>query len=237
MLLDFLGGMVLTAVAVVNLNALLSALAVARRTRLLLAAVVGLWVGLQISLATAGVFASQLSLTVPFLGLAVIAPVVAVGLAAWRSAAVRAALLALPMPLLVGLHAGRILGVFFLLLAASDRLGGPFPQAAGWGDIAVGVLALPLAAAIARGTASPASIEAWNVLGALDLVLALTLGILSTNGFVLQAISAGAGSAAMAQLPWSLIPTVLVPFYLIVHGIVFAQLRQARQANNAPQTA
>jgi len=27
------------------------------------------------------------------------------------------------------------------------------------------------------------------------------------------------------SLPWSLIPTVLVPFFLIVHGIVFAQLR------------
>jgi len=29
-------------------------------------------------------------------------------------------------------------------------------------------------------------------------------------------------------LPWSLIPTVLVPFYLITHGIVFAQLRARR---------
>jgi hypothetical protein len=29
-------------------------------------------------------------------------------------------------------------------------------------------------------------------------------------------------------LPWALIPTVLVPFYLISHGIVFAQLRARR---------
>jgi hypothetical protein len=26
------------------------------------------------------------------------------------------------------------------------------------------------------------------------------------------------------MLPWSLIPTVLVPMFLIVHGVIFAQL-------------
>ena len=31
------------------------------------------------------------------------------------------------------------------------------------------------------------------------------------------------------MLPWSLIPTVLVPMYLIVHGIIFAKLGQASQ--------
>lgn len=237
MFLDFLGGTVLTAVAVVNLNAVLSALQVSRTARLALATAVGLWVGLQASLATAGAFAAEFALTVPILGLMVLAPVAVVGFAAWRSPAVRSALLDLPIPLLVGLNAGRLLGVFFLFLAAAGRLGGPFPQAAGWGDIAVGLLALPLAAALARGTASHAGVAAWNYLGAADLILAVTLGTISTNGFALQVISAGAGSAAIAQLPWSLIPTVLVPFYLILHGIVFAQLRRARTGEAAVRTA
>jgi hypothetical protein len=30
-------------------------------------------------------------------------------------------------------------------------------------------------------------------------------------------------------MPWLLIPAVLVPFYLITHGIVYAQLRQAQR--------
>jgi len=34
-------------------------------------------------------------------------------------------------------------------------------------------------------------------------------------------------------LPWSLIPTVLVPMYLIVHGIIFAKLAQASSARRA----
>jgi len=45
----------------------------------------------------------------------------------------------------------------------------------------------------------------------------------------LHLIHAGVGSAALVTLPWSLIPLFLVPFYLIGHGIVFAQARsQAR---------
>jgi hypothetical protein len=40
----------------------------------------------------------------------------------------------------------------------------------------------------------------------------------------LQLIHAGVGSEAMQQLPFCLVPTVLVPFYLITHGIIFAQL-------------
>jgi len=47
----------------------------------------------------------------------------------------------------------------------------------------------------------------------------------------LRIIHAGAGSGAVYSLPWSLIPTVLVPFFLIVHGIIFAQLR-ARMTKN-----
>jgi hypothetical protein len=31
----------------------------------------------------------------------------------------------------------------------------------------------------------------------------------------------------MWSLPWSNIPTLLVPFYLITHGIIFARLAQA----------
>ena len=42
--------------------------------------------------------------------------------------------------------------------------------------------------------------------------------------------------AAMQHLPWSLIPTVLVPFYLIFHGIIFAQLR-ARSAAGTGRAA
>jgi len=64
----------------------------------------------------------------------------------------------------------------------------------------------------------------WNAFGMLDLVVALALGVVSANGSPLQMIHAGAGSEGVQMLPWSLIPTVLVPMFLIVHAAVFAQL-------------
>jgi hypothetical protein len=34
----------------------------------------------------------------------------------------------------------------------------------------------------------------------------------------------------MQQLPWSFIPTVLVPYFLVAHGVIAAQLLQSRRA-------
>jgi hypothetical protein len=135
-------------------------------------------------------------------------------------------MLAIPVSLAIGVNVFRLEGVFILALAGEGRLGGPFPQSAGWGDIVVGVLAIPLAILATRTGANDARILAWNAFGILDLVLAVTLGIASGNGSPLQLIHAGAGSAAIQMLPWSLIPTVLVPLFLISHAVVFARARE-----------
>ena len=80
-------------------------------------------------------------------------------------------------------------------------------------------------------------VAAWNAFGMLDLVFAILLGVISANGSPLQLVHAGAGSAAVQVLPWSLIPTVLVPMFLIVHGVIFAQLcaRSGRHQSTAGQ--
>jgi hypothetical protein len=138
--------------------------------------------------------------------------------------------LALPMPLLIGLNSMRVLGILFLFLAANGRLSGPFPYAAGCGDIITGVLALPLALNIARSRqVSARAIQRWNIFGALDLLVALGLGVTSAVGSPLQMIHAGVGSQAMQYLPFCLVPTVLVPFYLISHAIVAAKLAVGRR--------
>ena len=90
-----------------------------------------------------------------------------------------------------------------------------------------------LSIAAASGSAGRGPILAWNVFATLDLVLAVTLGTLSSNGFAYQAIEAGPGSQAVQEMPFLLIPTVLVPFYLVMHGIIFAQLRQRSVATAA----
>jgi hypothetical protein len=49
----------------------------------------------------------------------------------------------------------------------------------------------------------------------------------------LQIFGGTIGSAAVVMLPWSTIPSLLVPFYLITHGIIFAKLARARRVTVA----
>ena len=222
-MLDFLGTVVIAAVMVVNLNSFLSTADIARASRLRLAIGVGLWIGGATAVAGAG-FLAQAQ---PVVGIFVSLPILTAILLASRYPAARAALISVPMPLLVGLNVSRVFGGFFLMLAAVDRLSGPFPYSAGWGDIITGVLALPAIWLAARASIGGDRLLAiWNAFGALDLIAAVTLGITSANTSPFQLLHVGVGPAAILTLPWSLVPTVLVPFYLIVHGIIALQLHQ-----------
>jgi hypothetical protein len=229
-MLDLIGTIVLVAVISLSINVLSNAVAVSPAARLTITAAAGAWTGLAAAVAAAGVFANT-SLPFPWIGAFVAFPLVAVSAAALLFPAVRSALLGIPLPTLVGLNIARVLGGFFILLAWSGRLGGPFPQSAGWGDVITGALAVAVMQLAAQGGKSgDLTIWMWNAFGALDLFAALALGVMSANGAPLQLIHAGAGSAAVQLLPWALIPTVLVPFYLLTHGIILARLL-ARRAN------
>ena len=230
MTLDFIASVVLVAAVIINIALMTNALAVSQRGRLVFAGVAGTWAGLPFALYGSGAFQARMALEFPLIGLMVVLPLIVTGMLAWLSMRARHALLALPMQLLIGLNIMRVFGAFFLFLAVTDRLGGPFPYSAGWGDVITGAAALPLAIAAIRGNASPTLVWGWNLFGTIDLILAVTLGTLSSNGFAFQIIHAGEGSAAIQHMPWLLIPTVLVPFYLVTHGIIFAKLRQSPSA-------
>ena len=238
-MLDFIGTVTLTIVIILNINVFINGIAVTSAARLAIVIVAGAWVGLATAVAFAGLFANA-GAPFPWVGAFVVIPLLVVGAAALLFPAVRSVLLRAPLPTLVGLNIARVLGAFFILLAFSGRLGGPFPQSAGWGDVITGLFAIPVMGLAALQTAlRDRAIWIWNAFGTLDLLAAIALGVMSANGSPLQLIHAGAGSAAVQLLPWALIPSVLVPFYLITHGIIFAQLR-ARSANAvhaADQTA
>jgi len=224
MFLDLIGGAVLVAVFMFDVTSVVLALDVPSELKPVLASIAGLWLGAQAVLAAAGAFRIIPGQPVALIGVMAATPLVVTVLASLFSTRVRAALLALPMSLLISLDVARVIGVFFLLLALAGRLSGPFPISAGWGDIITGLAALPLIAMAARNTGSGA-ILAWNVFGLLDLVAAFTLAVLSFNGSAIQLIHAGVGADGVLSMPWVLIPTALVPFYVITHGIIFAKLR------------
>ena len=222
-MLDFAGTIVTAALMTFIVGALVSYLDIGRAAKLGIAGVAGAWIGLAAAAGAAGWFA--IARPLPVIGVFVAAPLLAAAIAAC-SPAVRAALLALPTKLLIGLNIGRVFAILFLLLAMQGRLAGPFPHFAGWGDIITGVVAVPLLFVAVERNAT--AIAAWNYFGAADLVLAIFLGITSTEGAPLQLFSYPPGAQAMQQLPWSFVPTVLVPFYLIMHAIVWAQLRRLK---------
>lgn len=217
----------------INLVAMASVLPLTFRQRLILAGAAGAWVGLATGLGQAGALAFSSDQPVPLIGVLASAPLVAAALGWGLFPGFRAALMGVPTPLLIRINALRVIGALFLILAVVGRLGGPFPYFAGIGDVITGVLAIPVARAAAL---SPGRGGLWNAFGALDLVAAIALGLATAQGSPLHLINAGVGSQAMQFLPFSLVPTVLAPFYLIVHGVVAAQLldqRRRRQAAGA----
>jgi hypothetical protein len=222
-MLDFIGTIVAAALMVFVVAALLIFMDVSRRTKLALAALLGFWIGLAAAASAAG----WLSIARPFpvIGLFVAAPLLAAAFAAtWPGA--RQAMLSLPLPLMVGLNIGRVAGVLFLLLAAEGRLSGPFPHSAGWGDIITGALALPVLWLLQDNGRHAMAVHLWNAFGMADLVMAISLGVTSAANSPLGIFRDGAGSEAMQHLPWSFVPTVLVPLYMIMHAIIWVRLRR-----------
>ncbi|MGC1400656.1 MAG: hypothetical protein WA827_19045 [Candidatus Binatus sp.] len=227
-MLNMIGHVVGMTAIFVNITAVISAVSLTLRQRLIAGGVAGAWVGLATALGAAGALAFSPEHPVPLVGVMFAVPLLTTAALWLASSNFRAALMAIPMSLLIGLNALRILGWLFLALAAVGRLSGPFPFSAGLGDMITGSLAIPLALRVARG--EQASVASWNVFGALDLFFAVGLGLTSSQGSPLQILHVGVGAEAMQHLPFSLVPTVLVPFYLITHGIIAAQLATRRKA-------
>jgi len=225
-MVDFLGTIATAALMMLMVNAVLTFMPIGRPAKLVVAGVAGLWIGFAAAASAAG----WLTIARPFpvIGIFVATPLIAAAVAMTFPAG-RAAMLGVPMPLMIGLNIGRVLAVLFFALEAQGRLAGPFPFFAGWGDIITGVVALPLLFVAAKRSWA---IMLWNLFGTADLIDAIFLGVTSSEGSPLQLFHSPPGSDAMQYLPWSFVPTVLVPLYLILHGIIFAQL-SARQASAA----
>ena len=174
------------------------------------------WVGLVVLGGATGFFAG-----LPFpgaqviiLGLAVatiVASVAVPSLRAWFDS--------VPLRALIGFNVFRIVGLVFLVYAARGQLSQLLADRAGWGDIAVGALALVLAAAGEPRTALHRGLTyAWNALGTLDLVTALVTATFVTIRGLTPSIQ------ALLTLPLVLLPAFLVPIYLAVHVLIFRRL-------------
>ena len=198
--------------------------------RLTAAGVLGAWFALVVAIGAAGALDPISGLGVPGLGLTVALPVVALAGAFFAFRPIRDAMLAVPLPAMVAVNAIRSLGVIFVILHAAGELPAPFAPSAGWGDIFVGVTALPVAWSLARfGAPARALALLWNTIGIADLVNAVALGALSAPG-PLQVFAGPPSSAMMTTLPWLLIPGFLVPCLMFIHIVIFYRLATTKAA-------
>jgi hypothetical protein len=117
----------------------------------------------------------------------------------------------------VAIQTWRILGIAFLWGVSQGILHPAFGIPAGVGDILIGVTAIPFAYFLSKGFGwSKYVLVVWNVLGIADLVMAVSLGLITASEF---------GISTMTAFPWVLVPTVGVPLALMLHGITLYRLR------------
>lgn len=176
------------------------------------------WVIGTIVLAASGALAAN-DLLIPVL---IFIPVAGFALA-WRTnPTFRSIVLSLDTGILVILHSWRMLGVGFLFLYAHDVLPGLFAWLAGLGDAMAAAGATLIGIKLLRGSeVSKQALLRWNSFGLLDFLIAVTVGTALRSDL----LGSGITTDQLAFLPLSLVPTLVVPFYMITHLIIFLQLR------------
>ena len=182
------------------------------------------WFILVVILAATRALYYEHGLGTPGLGLAVALPIAILCVTVARIKSLREGFYRAPLWLLIGVHTVRLLGISFIVLYAVGRLPAPFAPVAGWGDIFVGATA-PMVAWLAyrRSTNAQTIVWIWNIIGIVDLIAAVGLGVMSSPG-PLRLIFAEPSSAIMTTLPWLLIPGFLVPLLMSVHIAIFIRL-------------
>ncbi len=186
------------------------------------------WFVFALSAGALHVFKTDPNLPPLALGLAALTPIVVFLLWFGTSAGFRQFVLSLNPRTLTLVHSWRIAGFTFLALYAAGLLPGVFALPAGLGDIAIGATAHLAVTKLANFSRRRGFIL-WQVLGILDLVVAIMLGttarLIDPNG-----VSTG----VMNVLPMSLIPTFAVPLLIILHVICIAQARRWREPRYVP---
>jgi hypothetical protein len=183
--------------------------------------VLAAWFLLALSGSLLGVFDSE-SRPPLLLGLTAVGPVVVFVTCYFASVGFREFIASLDLRILTAVHTLRVGGIVFVILYLQGALPGGFALPAGWGDFAVGITA-PLVAWFWKRPFPTRTFLVWNVLGSLDLVLAMSLGVLSSATPV-GVLAGDVTTRLMGEFPLSLFPTFIVPLLLIFHLISLARV-------------
>lgn len=167
---------------------------------------------------------------VPLLPIMIVVPTAVVIVVLWRSSRIGTLLDAMPASWLIGLQAYRVIGGVFLVNWLIGTTPALFAIPAGTGDLITGLLALPTAIMLASGRPdSTRSAVIWNFIGISDLVVAVTLGALTSPG-PLQHFAFDNPNLVTGAYPIAIIPAFTVPSSLVLHTLSLRQLlRRSRR--------
>jgi hypothetical protein len=194
-----------------------------------------LWLGLVILLGIQGAFVGSAG-SPPgriFLGFAIPLAVFFAAYFGWS--AFRAFVLGADLRFAAAIQAWRWVGFDFLILYAHGVLPGLFAFPAGLGDMAVGFSAPWIVLGLVRrpSFATSRRYVIWNILGIVDLVVAVSIGAIC-SGF-LHGLTGNVTTGPMAQFPLVLIPAYFVPVFIMLHFTALSQARRlARSEKSAP---
>lgn len=186
-------------------------------------AVLAVWYGLVYFLGNLGFWANP-----------TILPFIAVGFAAlffwirflYKLTFLQKIISTIPVYWLVGIQVFRVMGIEFLSFHALGLIPGEFAIPTGWGDVLVGITAIPVVMFL--WTKQPFAKKLaiwWNYLGIADLALALTLGI-ATFPRPFQILPTQPDNLLIALYPLVMVPLFAVPLSLLIHLFALKALKR-----------
>jgi hypothetical protein len=195
----------------------------------------GVWVLASLSLAAAGVYRFEPTRPVPLLPIGLMISL-GVALLLTRIPVVSRilnqpdALWRLTVPQIF-----RVVGVTFLVVMALGQLPAVFALPAGLGDMAIGIEAVFVAVNLRRGVVDRRAVWYFNILGLVDLVVALIMGFAAAPAIV-RLLVVSPSTEAISVLPLALIPATVVPLAAALHLLSLRRLMVGGATTAAAET-
>ncbi len=123
---------------------------------------------------------------------------------------------------LVKLHLFRLIGIFFIILAAYNALPKTFAYIAGIGDIVTALSSIYVAKAIERKKSYAKTLTiTWNIFGFADIISVIVSAIVTTK----NALETGTqGVNEITGFPFCLIPAFAPATIIFLHLIIFKKI-------------
>ena len=195
-------------------------------TASVLSVVLLVWLAAAQYLASANAYFASTDTSVPSVLFGLMIPLIIAAIGLWLSRSVASLVSAIPLPFLVAAQIFRIGGGIFLVLWALGRLPWQFALPAGIGDVTTGIVAIVVAAQLARKAAGARrAAYAWSLFGIADLVVAIMMGAMTSPGLP-HLLAFEAPNLLITSYPLVMVPTFAVPLALMLHGFVLLRLRR-----------